>query len=108
VSPYIGIPGAPAAPRCYYWLHTHDASGIIHVESPAQRVFTLGQLFDVWGQPLARTGVATYPTTDLTVLVDGQTWDGDPRDVVLGAHTQVVLELGRTVPAPELSFPPGF
>jgi hypothetical protein len=26
-------------------IHTHDASGIIHVESPVQRSFTLGQFF---------------------------------------------------------------
>src|SRR5581483_8649942 len=25
---------------CYYWLHTHDVSGIIHIESPVNRDFT--------------------------------------------------------------------
>lgn len=29
-------------------LHTHDTSGIMHVESPTQRSFTLGQFFAVW------------------------------------------------------------
>src|SRR5439155_12528799 len=30
---------------CLYWLHTHDSSGIIHIEAPADRknhTFTLG------------------------------------------------------------------
>src|SRR5215469_9659650 len=52
----IGIPGAvpqqtPAGPivaqgTCFYWLHTHAADGIVHIESPVQRTFTLGQFFD--------------------------------------------------------------
>jgi hypothetical protein len=30
-------------------LHTHDASGVVHVEAPDTRVYTLGLFFDVWG-----------------------------------------------------------
>src|SRR4051812_3384870 len=30
---------------CLYWMHTHDESGIIHIESPIQKTFTLGQFF---------------------------------------------------------------
>ena len=66
----IGIPGAVrqqtsagAVHRlgsCFYWLHTHAADGIIHIESPVQRTYTLGEFFDEWGQPLgpARPGPA--------------------------------------------------
>jgi hypothetical protein len=37
IPPQIGIiPG-----KCIYWLHTHDESGIIHIESPIKRDFTL-------------------------------------------------------------------
>lgn len=36
-------------PRTYP-LHTHDISGVIHIESTDIRSFTLGQFFDVWGQ----------------------------------------------------------
>ena len=44
VPSQIGIvPG-----NCIYWLHTHDDSGIIHIESPVTRNFTLGQFFDIW------------------------------------------------------------
>jgi hypothetical protein len=90
-------------------LHTHDTSGVIHIESPTQRLYTLGQLFDVWGQPLGRNGVATYPVPDgnLVAYVDGQAFDGDPRDVVLSSHTQVVLELGAPAPPPPFTFPAG-
>jgi hypothetical protein len=30
-------------------LHTHDSSGTLHVESNAQRDYSLGQFLDVWG-----------------------------------------------------------
>src|SRR5438093_5304686 len=33
---------------CFYWLHTHDETCIIHIESPVNRDFTLGQFFDIW------------------------------------------------------------
>jgi hypothetical protein len=34
-------------PDCIYWLHTHDSSGIIHIESPQNYTFKLGQFFDI-------------------------------------------------------------
>lgn len=34
--------------ECIFWLHTHDDSGIIHVESPTKVSFTLGQFLQVW------------------------------------------------------------
>jgi hypothetical protein len=58
----IGIPGAQsqnnaAGPfvsngTCFYYLHTHAADGVIHIESPIRRTYTLGDFFDEWGQPL--------------------------------------------------------
>lgn len=109
VSEQVGIPGGPFNPRCFYWLHTHDTSGMIHMEAPIQQQFTLGQFFDIWGQPLNRTNIAVYPVPngDLTAYVDGQVWNGDPRDIPLKAHTQVVLELGSQVQPPTFQFPAG-
>ena len=37
---------------CFYWLHSHTPDGIVHVESPVQRTYTLGNWFDIWGIPL--------------------------------------------------------
>ncbi len=33
---------------CIFWLHTHDDSGIIHIESPVKTSFTLDQFLKVW------------------------------------------------------------
>jgi len=42
VPSQVGIPS-----NCFYWLHTHDESGIVHIEAPIHRDFTLGQFFDI-------------------------------------------------------------
>ena len=36
--------------KCIYWLHTHDDSGLIHIESPINQSFTLGQFFEIWNR----------------------------------------------------------
>ena len=41
-------------------LHTHDDTGIIHVESDEIRDFNLGQFFDVWGVGLSRECIGGY------------------------------------------------
>ena len=107
VSEQIGIPAK--FPPCFYWLHTHDTSGVIHIESPTQRTYKLGQFFDIWGMPLNRTDVAVYPVPSdgLTVFVDGQQFTDDPRNIELKAHTEVVIELGQVVPPPPFEFPAG-
>jgi hypothetical protein len=89
-----------------YWLHTHDASGVIHIESPVQRRFTLGELFDLWGQPLGprQAGPARGP---VTVLVNGAVVGGDPREVDLNAHDVIQLDVGTVVPFQAYGFPPG-
>ena len=90
-----------------YWLHTHDATGIIHVESPDNRTYTLGQFFDIWGQPLDAKNVAGLTGT-VRAFVDGKTYAGSPRGIVLGAHTQITLEVGAPFVTPPIyTFPAG-
>ena len=90
-----------------YWLHTHDATGIIHVESPDDRRYTLGNFFDIWGQPLASREVAGLKGV-VRAFVDGKRYSGDPRAIVLGAHTQITLEVDSPfVDPPVYTFPAG-
>jgi len=39
-----------------------------------------------------------------TVYVDGKTYAGDPRQIELKRHTQVVIELGKIVDPPGYAF----
>jgi hypothetical protein len=91
---------------CYYWLHTHDATGVIHIEPPDDAGYTLGQLFDVWGQPLDGTSVAGY-AGELSVFVDGVRYDGDPREIVFASRKHISLQVGRPLaPIPMYVFQP--
>jgi hypothetical protein len=56
-------------------LHTHDSSGIIHVESPLSRTFLLGDFFAVWGRIISPQQVLRYhadATHRITMTVDGR------------------------------------
>jgi hypothetical protein len=33
---------------CLYWVHTHDTTGVIHIEAPVRAKPTLGAFFDIW------------------------------------------------------------
>jgi len=111
VPEYIGFAPSLTA-GCLYWLHTHDASGIIHIEAPdisppQGGPYTLGMLFDIWGVPLERTGAAGF-VGPVTAYVNGQLYNGDLRSIPLGAHQQIVLEVGAPLVAPpNYLFPPG-
>jgi hypothetical protein len=96
-----------ARATCFMWLHTHSADGIIHTESPIQRMYTLGDFFDLWGQPLGRQRVGPSHG-HVTALFDGRVFTGDPRQIPLLAHAQIQLEVGKPLLAPEhIAFPPG-
>ncbi|HYZ16679.1 MAG TPA: hypothetical protein VE591_09770 [Candidatus Acidoferrum sp.] len=104
----VGVPddvGRPLVAQCFYWLHTHTPDGIIHVESPSFRTFTLGNFFDIWGQPLNRDDVAgarPKPGERIVTWVDGHRYAGNPRAIELTQHLDVTLEVGPpyTKPAP--------
>ncbi len=88
-----------AGGTCLYWLHTHAADGIIHIESPVHRTYTLGDFFDEWGQPLG-VGQVGPVTGHVTALYNGQVYRGNPRDIPLNAHARVQLEIGTPLIAP--------
>jgi hypothetical protein len=96
-----------AGATCFIWLHTHSADGIIHTESPIERTHTLGDFFDIWGQPLGRDQVGPAHGA-VTALFNGRVFTGNPRQIPLLAHAQIQLEVGRALIAPEqITFPKG-
>lgn len=96
-----------AAGSCFYWLHTHAADGIIHVESPVTATYHLGQFFDIWGAPLGPDQVGPAIGA-VTAFFNGRQWTGDPRAIPLNAHAQIQLDVGSPLTAPEsIGFPRG-
>ncbi len=104
----IGIPGSAvqrsaegpvaAGGQCIYWLHTHAPDGVIHIESPTQRIYTLGNFFDEWHQPLNGTTVAGAQGK-VTAYVNGRQWTKDVRLIPLNPHAVIQLSVGSPVVA---------
>lgn len=103
----IGIPGSqvvqttqgPVASggQCIYWLHTHAPDGVIHVESPTQRIYTLGDFFDEWHQPLSANQVGDVKGK-VGAIVDGKPWTKSIRAIPLDPHQMIQLNVGSPVP----------
>lgn len=107
IPQYIGIVPTGNNSVCLYWIHTHDPSGVIHVEAPEIHQYTLGNLFDIWGEDLRSNEVGPYQGP-VTAFVNGGKYDGDPTQIPLNAHQQITLEVGTPiVPPPNYAFPAG-
>ncbi|MFI5283028.1 MAG: hypothetical protein ACHQ0J_07855 [Candidatus Dormibacterales bacterium] len=111
---------------CLYWLHMHTGEpGIIHIEAPADRSFTLGDFFAVWSAWSGRnqlldarhvSDVMLTPAQSLVAYVDlgdgsGATvYSGDPKSIPLRSREVITLEIAPPVvnPPPTFAWPDGF
>jgi hypothetical protein len=90
VGPLVGVPtpngpfGSVTGPpgTCLYWVHVHDQTGMIHMELPANITVTLGDFFDIWGQPLSSTQAGPQRRA-VTAFVNGARYSGDQGNIVL-------------------------
>lgn len=77
-------------------LHTHDASGVIHMEASKPFSATLGDLFRLWGvafSPDRVGGLRAESPDDLQVFVNGARID-DPAAHVLAKNDNIVIAFG--------------
>jgi hypothetical protein len=96
-------------------LHTHDATGLVHVEAPETHAYTLGEFFDVWGVRLTDDclgGLCEKKDDQIRVYVNGELQDGPPGDVEFSLQAlsqEIVLTYGTKaeLPNPIPSQPPG-
>jgi hypothetical protein len=103
----IGIPGSQvvqtsegpvaAGGHCFYWLHTHTSDGIIHIESPTQRIYTLGEFFNEWHQPLSADQVGNVHGK-ITAFVNGKLWTKDLPSIPLVPHAVIQFNIGEPTP----------
>jgi hypothetical protein len=91
---------------CFYWIHTHTEDGIIHIESPVRRSFTLGDFFAIWQVPLTARQVGPAQG-EVIVYVNGQRDGTNPADIRLLPHQRIQLDVGGDVPPYSFDFPPG-
>ena len=93
-------------------LHTHDQSGVVHIEAETPADFTIGQFFSEWAVRLTNDCVGGYckPRVPWRVVVNGQDWTDDPNNIVLHGHDEIALVIGSPpadVPA-SFAFRQGF
>ena len=101
VPPGIGV----ARSGCSYPLRTTAPTGVVEVLAGGQ--FTLGDFFRVWGRRFDITHLLSFRGR-VSLFVGGKRRTGDPRELVLTRHAQIVIEVGGYVaPHPSYLFPRG-
>ncbi len=107
VAPDIGI----AADSSFISpLHTHQPEpgkppdGIMHVESPTETSYTVGQFFAIWGVRLDENCIGATCAADGTQLrmwVNGEPFAADPTRLILLEHQQIVIAYGTEEQMPK-------
>jgi hypothetical protein len=121
VSPGAPINGFVNSATSFYLIHTHDSSGIIHIESPsngkpnlASSVYTLKNFLDIWGLTVNSNQFGPFQGpvrvftsgpmsrsdgNNTTVNASTLTYYGsDPSNVPLYSHEYIVVMVGPTYP----------
>jgi hypothetical protein len=116
--------------KCFYDIHTHDASGYVHFESAdptgvpiTGALFTTKNLFDIWGIQVNAQQFGQF-TGPMRVYTSGQVyrggrtngtfvssstytqWTGDPNAIPIYSHEVIFFEVGPTYPVqlPNVNF----
>ena len=97
----MGIATNGSGMICQYPIHTHNSSGKVHVTGATAFTATLGQLFAIWGQPLAADNVAGITGLPIAWYIhDGTTvtpFTGDPATIELADRRHIVVQIGAPV-----------
>jgi len=102
IAPGIGVVGPlRAGPfvrggSCYFPVVTLGPTGVVEIRRDA-RPPTLGDVFAFWGQPLGQTRLAGFAGHPVHAFVDGRPIAGDPAEIRLRGHEEIVLETGGYV-----------
>lgn len=78
---------------CMNAIHTHDNSGVIHIESPEKRDFTLSDFFAVWNKTFTSSQILDSKVDEHHVIretVNGQQVQ-DYENTVLRDKDQIVI-----------------
>jgi hypothetical protein len=95
-------------------MHTHDDSGIIHIESPEVRTFTLGEFFDIWNKKFNNNqlfdnvvGEGSSNNNTLSVYINGirVSNEVDYREVKINAHDEIAIVYGKPPDSIPSSYP---
>lgn len=94
------IPGGIglAVTDCERAVHTHDATGEIHIEPNFYQEFTLADFFGVWGKPFSKDQLLDFASGDgheIVMAVDGRISQNFER-LVLKDGQDILIEYRKT------------
>ncbi|MGN6388057.1 MAG: hypothetical protein ACTHL1_00970 [Burkholderiaceae bacterium] len=102
VDPDAALPAGSVSFSCVYPVHTDDMSGKIRIDTTNNATFTLGQFFQIWGQPLTSSNVAGLTGKPVAVWVNDNgtlsQYTGDPAQLQLTPGRDISIVVG-TPPA---------
>jgi hypothetical protein len=111
----VGFVITDGTPTAITPLHTHNPTGIIHIESAKNLPYTLGQVFTEWGVPLSASQVGgLHADADhlFATYVNGKRFTGDPATLRLKRHLEIAIWYGLTGQTPRVPssfhFPAGY
>jgi hypothetical protein len=84
------------ARACIAALHTHDDSGVMHIESQEPRSYRLGDLFAEWHVRMDGECVGGYckPNASIAVYRNGDRFSGNPAGLVLADREEIAVVIG--------------
>jgi hypothetical protein len=99
----VGLRGECSKP-CISPLHTHATDGVLHTETQTVQPNKLGQFFVEWNVKLDSSCVGKFcdQETTIAIYVDGQVYEGDPRDIELSDGREIAIVIGsapETIPS---------
>ncbi len=85
--------GIASDTSCFYWLHTHDTTGVVHIEAPATASLNLQQFLDIWRKEFSTLGYQDQlaSSTGWTVYVGGKQITGDFSKVAFQPHMVITI-----------------
>jgi hypothetical protein len=94
----------PCSKPCISPLHTHETDGVLHTETKTVQPNRLGQFFVEWNVKLDSSCVGEFcdPDTTIAIYVDGEVYEGDPREIELSDRKEIAIVIGTppgTIPS---------
>jgi len=96
--------GIDAAAGTIQSIHTHDNTGLVHLESSESREYTLGDFFGVWGVRFTPSCLGAYcndGNNRLQVFLGGEEVTDNLQDVQLDDLSVIVLTYGTPAELPD-------
>lgn len=85
--------------ECIYDINTDNRNGVIDaVSATGYRYFSLGEFFQIWGQPLSWDNIAGITNLPVVIYIEDSgvvtQYTGDPANIELGNFRSITIQIG--------------